>query len=67
MTFWRALFKPKEQAAKIAQAESALERTLAANKMARAQVGTELEKVLRDMASDLTAAADALGGRDDGR
>lgn len=67
MTFWWVLFRPKEQAAKIAKAESALETTLAANKMARQQVGTELEKVLRNMASDLTAAADALGGKDDGR
>lgn len=62
MKFWHALFRPREQAAKIAKAETALEKTLAANKMARAQVGTELEKVLRGIASDLSDAADKIGG-----
>ena len=64
---WRHLFMPKAATAKAAQAETKLTAVVDANKAARSAVTIELEKVLRDIAGDLTDAADKIGGRRDGQ
>lgn len=62
MSIWRHLFRPKVDADKAAKAETTLTHVVEANKAAREAVTTELEKVLRGIAGDLTDAADKIGG-----